>query len=148
MGRSQDSFNKREREKKRLKKKKEKREKKEQRKLEGKKTQEFMYLDADGNLVDTPPDPTLKRAEVSLEDIEISIPKQEKSDRPKFLREGTVKFFNTEKGFGFIVDRDSGESVFVHADSLQDPIRDNDKVTFEIGKGPKGPVANNVKLAG
>jgi len=146
MGRSQDSFNKKEREKKRQKKKKDKAERKEQKKLEAKKPEEFMYLDADGNLTSEPPDPNEKKVEIDIESIEVSIPKQEKSDVPNFLRQGTVKFFNTEKGFGFIMDNGSGESVFVHADHLIDKIRDNDRVTFEITKGPRGPMAKDVKL--
>lgn len=145
MSRSQESFNKREMEKKRKKKKKEKREKKEQKQLEGKTTAEFMYVDSDGNLTSTPPDPNLK-TKAKLEDIEISIPKQDKSQSRSFTRTGRVKFFNTEKGYGFIVDNDTKESFFVHADALIDPIADNDLVTFEVGKGPKGPVAVDVKI--
>lgn len=146
MSRSGDSYSKKEREKKREKRKKEKRERKEQRKLEGK-TEEFMYLDADGNLTSTPPDPTAKKKEIDLEEIQISTPKQDKSDESAFLRTGTVKFFNTEKGYGFIQDSETKESFFVHANSLIDEIKDHDRVQFEVGKGPKGPVALEVKLA-
>jgi len=146
MGRSQDSFNKKEREKKRQKKKKEKAERKEAKKAEGVKSEEFLYMDADGNLSSTPPDPTVKREEVDISTIEISIPKQEKSGVPDFLRSGRVKFFNTEKGFGFIDDNESRDSVFVHIDGLVDQIRENDLVSFELGKGPRGPIAKNVKL--
>ena len=85
MGRSQETFNKKEREKKRQKKKKEKRERRELRKTEGFKSAEFMYLDANGNLTETPPDPNDKIL-VSLEDINISVPKSEKSDTPNFLK--------------------------------------------------------------
>ncbi len=146
MGRSQDSFNKKEREKKRQKKKKEKRERKLAKKTEPSKEIEFMYMDADGNLSETPPDPDEKREEISLEDIEVSIPKSDKSDTPNFMRSGVVKFFNTEKGYGFIMDSDSKQSVFVHMEGCVDKIKDNDKVTFELGKGPKGPIATGVKL--
>ncbi len=145
MSRSQESFHKREMEKKRKKKKKEKRERKEQKQLEPKKSEEFMYVDADGNLTPTPPDPS-ERVKTKLEDIEISIPRKDKSQRRNFVRSGMVKFFNDEKGYGFIVDTSTRESFFVHADSLENPITDNDKVTFEVGKGPKGPVAISVKL--
>ena len=146
MGRSQDSFNKKEREKKRQKKKKEKRERKEAKKTEPKQEVEFMYMDSEGNLTATPPDPNEKREEINIEDIEVSIPKSDKSDVPNFQRSGIVKFFNGEKGFGFITDKDSGQSIFVHIENCRDKITENDKVTFEIGKGPKGPVANDVKL--
>ena len=60
---------------------------------------------------------------------------------------GSCKWFNVKKGYGFIVDSETKESFFVHADSLDDPIKDNDKVSFEVGKGPKGPVAVSVKLS-
>ena len=139
-----DSFNKKEREKKRRKRKKEKAERREQRKQqEGLGTPEFMYLDENGNLTATPPDPANKR-KVKAEDINVSVPKQEKGDGPDFVRTGTVKFFNQEKGYGFIACQDTKEDFFVHADSLVDEIRDNDVVTFEVASGPKGPVAINV----
>ena len=145
MGRSQDSFNKKEREKKRQKRKKDKAEKREQRKLEGKTGQEFMYVDADGNLTPTPPDLTQKR-KYKVEDIEISIPKQEKSGKTDFRRRGIVKFFNADKGYGFIQDSETKDSFFVHINSLDVEITENDRVTFEVGKGPKGPVATSVQM--
>lgn len=141
-----DSFNKKEREKKKRKRKKEKQERKNQRKLEGKTTDEFVYVDEFGNLTSEPPDPTKKKVEINIEDIEVSVPKKEKSDESKFQRTGIVKFFNTEKGYGFIEDRNTRESFFVHVDSLIDKIRENDKVTFEVGKGPKGPIAVDVQV--
>jgi cold shock CspA family protein len=145
MGRSQDSFNKKEREKKRQKRKKDKAEKREQRKLEGKSSQEFMYVDADGNLTSTPPDLSQKK-KIKAEDIEISIPKQEKSEKTDFRRKGIVKFFNMDKGYGFIQDSETKDSFFVHINSLDIEIMENDKVTFEVGKGPKGPVATSVQM--
>ena len=141
-----DSFNKKEREKKKRKRRKDKADKKEQRKQDGKETPEFMYLDENGHLTPTPPDPS-KRRKIKAEDIDVSVPKQDKSDQPNFLRTGVVKFFNAEKGYGFIADQNSKEDFFVHADSLVDDITDNDKVTFEVASGPKGPVAINVSLA-
>jgi cold shock CspA family protein len=140
-----DSFNKKEREKKRQKRKRDKALRKEQKKLGGEKPVEFMYVDEDGNLTTEAPDITQKR-KLNIEDIEISVPKQEKSTESKFTKLGVVNFFNTEKGYGFIVANENSESYFVHADSLIDQIKDGDKVSFEIGKGPKGPVATEVKL--
>lgn len=58
---------------------------------------------------------------------------------------GTVKFFNTEKGFGFIKGED-GKEVFVHSSGLKDHIRENDEVTFELKEGKKGMNAVNVKI--
>jgi len=141
-----DSFNKKEREKRRQKKKKDKAERKKQRKLDGVKGEEFMYVDENGQLTAEPPDPT-KKIEINVEDIEISIPKKEKAEPMETVRNGTVKFFNTEKGYGFIIDDDTNLSYFVHIENITGEIRDRDKVQFEIGSGPKGPVALLVKLA-
>ncbi|MFY8110091.1 MAG: cold-shock protein [Bacteroidia bacterium] len=58
---------------------------------------------------------------------------------------GTVKFFNESKGFGFIKVDGSGEEIFVHVSGLVDNIQQDDKVTFEIGQGKKGPTATQVK---
>lgn len=60
--------------------------------------------------------------------------------------EGTVKFFNESKGFGFVI-TETGEEVFVHVTGLVDKVKQNDKVTFEIAQGKKGPNAINVKRA-
>lgn len=141
-----DSFNKKEREKKKRKRRKEKQERREQRKLDDSSPAEFMYVDENGNLTPTPPDLS-KKKKIKAEDIDISTPRQEKSDQSNFIRAGVVKFFNTEKGYGFIIDQETKDSFFVHVEGLVDRIKDNDKVTFEVGKGPKGPVAVDVKLA-
>jgi len=63
------------------------------------------------------------------------------------MSNGTVKFFNESKGFGFIKDEDSSKEYFVHSTGLIDRIKENDKVTFEITEGKKGLNAVNVKLA-
>lgn len=60
--------------------------------------------------------------------------------------QGTVKFFNESKGFGFIKPSDSGEDIFVHSSGLIDQIRENDKVEYEVEKGKKGLNAVNVKV--
>jgi cold shock protein len=60
--------------------------------------------------------------------------------------EGTVKFFNEAKGFGFIKPSDSGEDIFVHSSGLIDTIRENDQVEYEVEKGKKGLNAVNVKV--
>lgn len=61
-------------------------------------------------------------------------------------KEGTVKFFNYKKGFGFITLKDSEEEIFVHTTNLIDKIKENNKVTFNIEKSKKGPVATNVRV--
>lgn len=62
-------------------------------------------------------------------------------------KEGTVKFFNTEKGFGFISQSDDRNDVFVHSTGLIDNIRENDQVKFDVEQGKKGLNAINVKIA-
>jgi CspA family cold shock protein len=64
---------------------------------------------------------------------------------------GTVKWFNDAKGFGFITPEDGGKDLFVHFSAIQGSgfksLKEGDKVTFEVGQGPKGPSANNVRPA-
>lgn len=63
------------------------------------------------------------------------------------MQEGTVKFFNVAKGFGFITPTNGGQDIFVHVSGLYDNIQENDKVMYETQNGPKGLNAVNVKLA-
>jgi cold shock CspA family protein len=147
MGKSQETFNKREREKQRIKKQQDKLEKMKERKANGKtKSLEDMmaYLDENGNLTNTPPDPKKKKI-FRQEDIAVSVPKLE--DRPADVpRRGTVSFWNTQKGFGFINDAETRERIFVHANDLSAPVMENDKVTFFVQQSPKGLVATNVTV--
>lgn len=151
MAKSQQTFNKSEKEKKRLKKREDKRKKMEARKLEkeesGKKGIEFAYVDHNGNLTDTPPDPS-KKIKVKAKNIEISIPKTLESDREEIdpVRNGTVSFFDTSKGFGFIVDSENQEKYFCHVSGLLDEITEGNKVSFELEKGMKGMNAVKVTL--
>ena len=63
------------------------------------------------------------------------------------MNKGTVKFFNESKGFGFIKDGASDKEYFVHVSGLNDEVRENDEVTFDLQDGKKGLNAVNVKLA-
>ena len=63
------------------------------------------------------------------------------------MQEGTVKFFNETKGFGFITPAAGGQDVFVHVSGLIDEIRESDQVTYEVENGKKGINAVNVKLS-
>ncbi|MBT8393912.1 MAG: cold shock domain-containing protein [Bacteroidia bacterium] len=150
MGRSQQTFNKSEKEKKRLKKREDKRKKMEARKLEakekGKQGIQFAYVDHFGNLTDTPPDPS-KKVKVKAKNIEIGIPKMDDSERKAFdpIRKGKVAFFDTSKGYGFITDSENQEKYFCHVSGLIDEIAENDSVSFELEKGQKGMNAVRVK---
>jgi CspA family cold shock protein len=59
---------------------------------------------------------------------------------------GKVKFFNQQKGFGFIVDDETSKEVFVHVTGLIDKIKDDDLVSFEVVEDRRGPKAINVKM--
>ena len=63
------------------------------------------------------------------------------------MKTGTVKFFNNEKGYGFIKDDESGKDVFVHKTGLIDDINEDDQVTFEEEEGKRGVNAVNVKIS-
>jgi len=62
------------------------------------------------------------------------------------MKEGTVKFFNETKGFGFVRETASGQEYFVHVSGLIDQIRENDSITFELKEGKKGLNAVNVRV--
>lgn len=150
MAKTQDSFNKKEKEKNRRKKNQEKQERREQRKAEraasGPKSFEDMisYVDENGNFSSTPPDPS-KRKVIKAEDIILGVSPRDSAPE-ETQREGRVKFFNEEKGYGFIIDAETKDSIFVHINNLSGPLRENDRVTFEVERGPKGLSAVNVKL--
>ncbi|MCF0074584.1 cold-shock protein [Dyadobacter sp. CY261] len=62
------------------------------------------------------------------------------------MAEGTVKFFNESKGYGFISPSNGEKDIFVHVSGLQDDIRENDKVSYEVENGKKGLNAVNVRV--
>lgn len=149
MAKSQQTFGKREKEKKRLKKREEKQRKKEARIAESKEKGggiPFAYVDQFGNLTDTPQD-DIPREEIDASTIELGIPKKEDSEE-EFdpIRKGKVAFFDHSKGFGFITDDETEEKHFCHVSGLNDEISEGNKVTFELEKGQRGMNAVRVSL--
>lgn len=148
MAKSQETFSKKEKEKKRRKKKQDKRERREARKQakeeRGKLSFEdqISYVDEFGNLTSTPPDPA-KKLKVKAEDIQLGVPTREHVPM-EVERKGTVKFFKEDKGYGFIVDSQTKESIFVHINNVDGEIHEGNLVSFEIEMGPKGPNAVRV----
>lgn len=62
------------------------------------------------------------------------------------MNEGTIKFFNEAKGFGFITPSNGGADLFVHVTGLNGQVRENDKVSYDVSDGQKGPTATNVNV--
>lgn len=147
MAKSQQSFNKSEKEKAKQKKRKEKEERKAERKSnQGKGLDDMIaYVDEYGRITSEPPDPS-RKAKVIAENIQIAIPKDETLKDTAIIRTGVVTFFNETKGFGFIKDSVTQESIFSHVNDHLETIKENNKVTFMIEKGMKGLKAIEVKL--
>ena len=143
------TWNKKEREKKKQKQRIDKAEKMQERKeqaTKGKSLDDMIaYVDENGNFSSTPPDPR-KKIDIKLEDIEIGVPKHTEPTQEELTRTGKVSFFNHDKGFGFIKDGVTQESVFVHVNNLSGTVKENDKVSFEVEMGQRGTIAVNVKI--
>ena len=148
MAKSQQTFNKLEKEKKRLKKREVKRKKREERKANSNKGEGLDsmigYVDEYGFLTDTPPDPS-KKIKIDASSIVIGIPKKEEMEEEDPIKKGKVSFFDSSKGFGFILENDTQEKYFVHVSGVLEEIQENDKVAFELEKGLKGMNAVRVK---
>ena len=99
------------------------------------------YLDENGNFSSTPPDPK-KKVVFKQEDMNTGVPIHEKEE---IERQGIISFFNDAKGYGFIKDLRTQESIFVHANQLSEPVKENNKVSFQVERGAKGLSAVNVK---
>lgn len=151
MAKSKQTSLKKEKEKNKLKKRKEKEEKKLERKSTSNKGKGFdsmiAYVDENGHLSDTPPDPS-KKKELDLDSIQLGARKPDESDKADYVHNGKVSFYNQEKGYGFIKDSRTGESFFFHLNSLNMPVQLNDQVSFEKTNGPKGMSAVNVSKIG
>src|SRR5882757_9725020 len=123
MGNFGETIGKKERDKKKVKKRQDKLEKMEDRKakkIKGKSLEDMMaYIDENGNISSTPPD-MRNRKKVRAEDMQISTPKAKDIDPADLIRTGVVTFFNEAKGFGFIKDMQSQDSVFIHVNQLSE----------------------------
>jgi len=147
MGRSQETFGKKDREKKRAQKRKVKEKKKEERKdnnLKGEGLDSMItYVDEYGLPTDTPPDPT-KKIKIDASTIEIGVAKRVEEEVDP-IKKGKVSFFNSSKGYGFINETDTQEKYFYHINGTLEDVDEGDKVIFEIERGPKGWNAVRVK---
>ena len=147
MGRSQESFNKKDVRNKKEKKRKEKAAKK-LAKRDGEKSsfdEMIAYVDENGVIRNEPIDPNTK-TEIKLEDIAISVPKGNDEDVDP-IRKGTITFFNESKGFGFIKDLETKQDVFVHANNVIGEIKEGNLVTYEVEMGQRGPNAVRVQIS-
>lgn len=134
-----DTYSKKEREKKKAQKKKEKALRREQRREEGTQPEEIMYVDHNGNFTENKPEHIDE--EIDPSEIATSVPKDPTSDIP----EGFVKFFNVEKGFGFIKGGRKIGDIYFSAPNPPLDLRENDKVTFKIGEGDNGSYAYDIE---
>lgn len=149
MGRSQETFGKKEVRNKKEKKRKEKEARRLAKKEAGKQNMDDMiaYVDENGMITDTPPDPTAKKEEINVEDIQIGVPTREPEEELDPIRTGRITFYNDQKGYGFIKDLDTQESVFVHVNEMNDEVVEGNLVKYEVEMGQKGPMAVRVSLS-
>lgn len=145
MGRSQETFRKKENLKKREQKKKEKELRKENRSSQsakGKSLDDMLaYVDENGNLTTEKP-LELKKKKVNVDDIQISTPKMVEEDE---VQQGKVKYYNDQRGWGFISNV-HGEQLFFLISEAPENIKVDDKVNFKTRKGPKGLQAYDIEL--
>lgn len=140
------SSNKKELQKKKQEKRQEKQKRKEERKSMGSSSFEDMiaYVDENGVIVSTPPDPSARQA-VNVDEIVISVQKKEETEDDRL--QGYVDFLNADKGFGFIKQSDSKFKYFFHVSNAFASIKEGNKVTFELERGQRGMNAVKVELA-
>jgi len=103
------------------------------------------YVDENGNLTSIPQN-HLKRREYKIDEIQISTLKVEDRNSVENFEEGSVYYFNVEKGYGFIRDSKTKQSVFVHSTQFSGPVNLNQRVRFLITKGIKGLEATEVSI--
>ncbi len=148
MSKPRETWSKKENEKKKQRKREDKARRTEERKANatgGGLDNMIAYVDEYGNLSSTPPDPANK-SKIKAENIVIGVPKRESAPTVDIIRTGTVTMFSDSKGYGFIKDAETQESIFTHVNEHVEAIRENDRVTFRIEYSHKGPNAVEVKL--
>jgi cold shock CspA family protein len=140
------SFNKKELEKKREQKRQDKQKRKEERRANSSGAFEDMiaYVDENGIITSTPPDPMISKQEIEIANIAVSTPKKTEPEETVF--EGYVEYFNSDKGFGFIKSAAGMDKYFFHISSAPASITKGNKVTFEMERGPKGMNAVRITL--
>jgi cold shock CspA family protein len=144
-----ETWNKKERERNKQQKKKEKLERRQEKKLAPKGSHDLesmlAYVDENGDLSSKPADPR-KRITINAEDIDITSNRPTAANAEDQVQVGVVTLFKTDKGYGFIKNLDTQDSYFFHINSLIDQVKENNKVSFEVEKGPKGLSAVNVRV--
>ena len=150
MARSKQTSQKTEKEKKKKLKQKEKEEKREFRKANSNKGKGFdsmiVYVDHNGRLSDTPPDPKQK-TEIRAEEILLGA-RSFVREEIKTERTGRVAIYNSDRRFGFIKDRITQEKIFFHISDAYDNVKEGDEVSYELVRGPKGMSASNMVKQG
>lgn len=144
MAKSQETFSKKEKEKKKLRKRQDKAMKREERKANstsGSLDDMIAYVDEFGNIVDTPPDPT-KKKKVKASSIEIGVPKREEEDAEG--KRGRIDYFNHDRGYGFIKELNGNNKYFFHVNNTIDEVDEGMLVSFELEKSDRGLNAVNV----
>ena len=147
MGRSKETFGKKEVRNKKQKKRKEKEKRRLEKKEQAKKSgldDMMAWVDENGVISSEPPDSSLKE-EIKAENIEVAVPKAEFRINEK-IRTGRLKNFDESKGYGFITDSESKESIFVHSSDCDEELKTGCRVEFETEKGVKGLKAIKVKI--
>jgi len=148
MGRSQETSGKKEVRNRKDKKRKEKEQKRAKKKIDGKRSSfddMIAYVDEFGMISSTPPD-TNRNTTVNPETIELGATRSKSENPSSFERKGVISFFDESKGFGFIRDLETSERIFLHVSNLLEPVKENNVVIYEAGKGPKGITAIKVRL--
>jgi cold shock CspA family protein len=141
-----DSFSKKENFKKKLQKQKEKAARREERKDSNDKGKSLddmiMYVDANGQLTSTPPVRENDEEEFDLNSIQLGAAPIEAEE---VIKKGTVTFLS-EKGYGFITEERSKETIFFHSNNATEVIKKGNRVSFEVEKSPKGLSAIDIKI--